>query len=429
MANSHRTLSAKYFLPLIVILIATPLWYFDSQRKATVEELSDLGKVRILYIYARYTELIKADAPRAVKLYKAAAQTGYLPAISRAAALSRENITTVEGFQLAAITNELAASYGDGDAAYFVGTLVKEGVINSTKSPEDWFLLASGQDNAASLYQLGNLAELRGDVKEALEWYESAASKGDAKAKLALADAFMFGKGVDVDPPRSVEYIHEAARDGHLIAQYNYAKILEAGTLTDQDLASAGHWYQQSADKGLQASLYKISLSRRLCLDAAEPMARINLEACLIVQNTRNPFILFKLGNLYANGQYLRRDDQKAFLFYKKAAYLGHPLAALLVAESYFRAAGVEKNHGEAIAWTRAIGASALMPSDTSLRARELFEEVSYMPKLFDRIAGIALYPKYKGILEQNCILTTLWRFDLMFMALISKAAADDTTL
>lgn len=426
MANSHRRSSAKYFLPLLVILIAIPLWYLGSQKKATSEGVSDLGKARILYICARYTEHIKADTGRAIKIYRAAARTGYLPAMSRAAALSRENITTVEGFQIAAITNELAASYGDGNAAYFVGTLVKEGLLNSTKSSQAWFLLASGHDNAAALYQLGNLAELRGDVKDALGWYESAASKGDAKSKLALADAFMFGKGVDVDTEKSIEYMHEAARDGHLIAQYNYAKILEAGTLVDQDLASAGHWYQQSADKGLQASLYKISLSRQLCLDTAEPMARINLEACLIAQNTRNPFILFKLGNLYANGQHFRRDDQRAFLFYKKAAYLGHPAAALLVAESYFRSIGVKKNNGEAIAWTKAIASSALMPDDISLSARELLEKSSDNPKLFDRIAGIALYPKYKGILEQDCILTTLWRFDLMFMALISKTAADD---
>ena len=56
---------------------------------------------------------------------------------------------------------------------------------------------------------------------EAVSCYKLGADYGDAGAQFSLALCYHFGRGVDVDPVKAIEWYTKAANQGHAMAQNN----------------------------------------------------------------------------------------------------------------------------------------------------------------------------------------------------------------
>lgn len=102
---------------------------------------------------------------------------------------------------------------------------------------------ACGKGNHIARYKLGQLCEQNGDNALALHYYDKSASH-HADCAFKAAQLCINNK------TKFTHYLRLAADNGHLEAQYEFAKRLETGTDIRKDEPRAAHYYKLAADKG-----------------------------------------------------------------------------------------------------------------------------------------------------------------------------------
>jgi hypothetical protein len=88
------------------------------------------------------------------------------------------------------------------------------------------------------------------DYAKAREWYEKAATKGDADAMTNLGLLYANGQGVTQDYAKAREWYEEAAAKDDADAMTNLGLLYENGQGVAQDYAKAREWYEKAAAKG-----------------------------------------------------------------------------------------------------------------------------------------------------------------------------------
>jgi TPR repeat protein len=89
-------------------------------------------------------------------------------------------------------------------------------------------------------------------------WYKLIADMGDINAAWKVAEYHLQGQEIEKSNETLLKYIKVAA-DGKLTqAQLAYGRILEAGSIIDQDLSAAKDYYQAVADTGNRAGNIRI---------------------------------------------------------------------------------------------------------------------------------------------------------------------------
>ncbi len=132
------------------------------------------------------------------------------------------------------------------------------------------------------------------------------AQQGDIEAQYELGLMYQGGRGVSQNDTRAMAWLQKAAEAGHDKAQYALALLLrknEAGG----DLPVSLRWQEQAAQKG-------------------------NTEA------------QYGLGLMYANGQYVPQDQERARFWYGQAASRGHLAARLALGNMQLQAAPSRSN-------------------------------------------------------------------------------------
>ena len=145
------------------------------------------------------------------------------------------------------------------------------------------------------------------DYKQALFWYEKAASQGLTKAQNNLACLYLDGKGVDRDVKKAAYWFEQAAEQNDKLALLNLGCMWEEGDLGQPDYAKAFDYYQKSDKLG--------------CSYAAD-----------------------KLGHCWENGTGTKANPKKAFACFKKAADMGYYPAYCEVGRLYLEGIGVKKD-------------------------------------------------------------------------------------
>ena len=81
--------------------------------------------------------------------------------------------------------------------------------------------IATEQDpqSAAAMYFLAQAYHAADEVGEAVEWYQKAAEKGDARAQYEIALRYDVGDGVALDDAEAVKWYRAAAEQGNAEAQ------------------------------------------------------------------------------------------------------------------------------------------------------------------------------------------------------------------
>lgn len=111
------------------------------------------------------------------------------------------------------------------------------------------------QGDAEAELQMG-LRYAQGDgvvknPKEAVNWFEKAASHGSAEAQYRYGLALQDGHGVLQDYQASLHWIEQAAQQGHARAQYSFGQMYRAGIGVDVDKARAYLWFNLAAAQGV----------------------------------------------------------------------------------------------------------------------------------------------------------------------------------
>ena len=130
------------------------------------------------------------------------------------------------------------------------------------------------QGNAGSQYNIGNMFTKGNgtnmDLKQALGWYEKAASQGHIKAAYKLGLAHYEGSGVGKNGKQALKWLSVAADDGYAPAQYYLGKIHAEGNGTRRNYRKALEWFTKSVDGGFdQARGEMIDVAERMKMQAA----------------------------------------------------------------------------------------------------------------------------------------------------------------
>ena len=122
---------------------------------------------------------------------------------------------------------------------------------------------------------------------QSVQWFRRAADQNFQRAQIALADAYMFGRGVPQDYTEAARWLQRAAEQGHAQAQTNLGTMFSQGLGVAKNDIEAARWRLKAAEQGIADAQYN-------------------------------------LGVMYYNGDGVAEDDEEAVRWFRKAAEQGH---------------------------------------------------------------------------------------------------------
>ncbi|MDD6005961.1 MAG: Sel1-like repeat-containing protein kinase family protein, partial [Bacteroidales bacterium] len=143
---------------------------------------------------------------------------------------------------------------------------------------------------------------------------EAIIESDNAEYQFAQGEAYYYGKGVEKDEIKAVEWYRKAAEQGYAPAQNSLGICYELGRGVEQDYAEAVEWYRKAAVQGYA-------------------FAQVNLGYC------------------YKWGRGVKQDYAKAVEWFRKAAEQGNSGAQYLLGDCYENGRGVAKNWYKAVEW------------------------------------------------------------------------------
>ncbi|MBN1141703.1 MAG: sel1 repeat family protein [Deltaproteobacteria bacterium] len=223
----------------------------------------------------------------------------------------------------------------------------------ASPSPEDflearkWFRKGAEQGASspqlalADMYREGDLDGRHRDYREAIRWYQKAATSQNPRhrgeACHALAEMHEQGLGVPKNPGQALKWYRQAASLGEAESKYRLGYLYETGQGVGRDYRQAAQWYRE-------ASAARVAVAR------------------------------FRLGLLYERGLGVSASRAEATNWYRRAAEGGYGPCQYALGQKYEQGAGVPKDLVKAHLWyhlaTRGLGDQALWDKAKAARAR-----------------------------------------------------------
>ena len=161
---------------------------------------------------------------------------------------------------------------------------------------------------------------------EAVPWYERAIRLRHPEAHNAYGELLLSGNGVPRNPALAEEHFKAAASLGSYAAYINLGRLAEAG-----DRNSAHRWYRAAAEKNFppaQRIYGEVLLTEGMGLYRSD-----GLEYLRKASAAKDAPAAYRLGQLYAAGQYVERSVEQARIYFELARDNGHPEAAARLLE------------------------------------------------------------------------------------------------
>lgn len=163
-------------------------------------------------------------------------------------------------------------------------------------------------------YSDGVSAFARGDYVTALVAFKQAARAGHVRAQFTLGFMYRGGRGVARDSAQAARWYAMAAEHGHVVAQFALGVMSQRGDGVARDPARAVHWYRRAAARGHDGAA-------------------------------------FALARLYHAGDGVPRDVAQALPWYRAAALVGHVAAQRALGLIYLDGDGVPGDAARAYLW------------------------------------------------------------------------------
>ena len=233
------------------------------------------------------------------------------------------------------------------------------------------FQRASELGNSQAMAEIGALyydgAGVEKDYSKALEYYSKAEKLGNAEAICNIGYLYANGLGVEQDSQKAYNYYIRAGELGEKVGYFNAGILCESGCGVPMNHLEALKCYKQSASMGYVAALRQIGLLyktsytfRGQYLEAYNWLKKASDKGDL--DSMYQIGLLFDGGYVYKPifGDQLvsanpdendwQADWKKAYVWYKKAADLGHIESMMAVAEKH-RCPTEFDNIDEAVPW------------------------------------------------------------------------------
>jgi TPR repeat protein len=205
-----------------------------------------------------------------------------------------------------------AAEKGVVPAMLIIGQFSREG--NPSEAMK-WFEIAAAKGSTPAMVEAGLSYSNRrqpGDDRKALEYFLQAANSGDRVGKYLAGECYYFGKGVQIDVPKAVAFLQEAAA----MREPRAMDLLGTHFRKLRDFDQARKFYEAAAAEG-----YPLSLSN--------------------------------LGVLYMNGEGVQRSPEIAANLFKQGAEKGDPVGMCFYAGCLAEGLGLQRDSKSAAEWFR----------------------------------------------------------------------------
>jgi TPR repeat protein len=209
-------------------------------------------------------------------------------------------------------------------------------------------------DDTAAMTLLGELYRqglgVPIDLKQAAEWYNAAALKGDAAAAFALALMKTEGRGTEKDLSGAAMLFEQAADKGNSQAEYNLGLLSLSGEGLDLDTAQAGQHFRKAAEAGDSDAQYAYATmlkDGRLGAPNLEASAQWLGKAA--AQGNTIAEIEYAIALFNGNG--VAKDEKEAARYLAQAAGKGNPIAQNRLARLYANGRGVPLDPVKAMGW------------------------------------------------------------------------------
>ena len=250
------------------------------------EEIAKRGRPVAYYPLARLLDNVANNQTKAFAWYLKAAEHGYSEAqCELGLRFNHGNHGCIKDVVQSKHFFKLAASSGHTQAQFFYASLLKEeGNIHEAM---DSFKLAAEQEHCESQYQYALLLsnsnkpkaysyylkaarndhllsqqeciyyqiQFNCDLKDCLAFCEKLATQGNSQAQLLLARILDTGLVGTINKKLAYHYYTILAQNGHFLAQYYCAILLERGVSVERDLVIARRYYESCLDQCFGARL------------------------------------------------------------------------------------------------------------------------------------------------------------------------------
>lgn len=291
------------------------------------------------------------------RLLAKAADEGNVEAMLYLGSLYRDGLGAPRDLSAAETWFRRASVRGNRNATLSLGFLLIEAM-----EPRDYisgasvFREAAEQGDPVGQYVLGKLylagLGVKQDDGKAAGWLTQAADQGVMQALEALAALHAGGRGVERDAAAAMALFARAAEAGSVDAPYHQAMLkltdgsadeaaiialledaasrgshaacLQRGILYAgrEDYGSAALWYRKAVDLGSADGLFNLAFLRLRGLDPAPADARSGIALLEAAAAQGHGPSLRALHSLYADGEYVARDDAKARHWQERAIAL-----------------------------------------------------------------------------------------------------------
>ncbi len=190
------------------------------------------------------------------------------------------------------------------------------------------------KNNALYLRAMGELyyngsAQIKVDYKKAIEYYKKAYENGNAYSACLIGNLYCFGN----KDSKEVNNI-------------------------PKDIKKAVEWY----DKGIESNNTDCMINMfYICMDEDSTFIEYHntnraIELLKKAVSHGDAYSMFKLGSLYQMGEFLEKNDEKAFEYYKKSFDLHNPKGAFALGFAYIEGIGCEKSVIDGVKiWKKAV--------------------------------------------------------------------------
>lgn len=211
------------------------------------------------------------------------------------------------------------------------------------------------QNNLGDCYYYGRGVEQ--NYHKAVQYYQKDAEKGDASAQNNLGNCYYYGKGVEQNYQKAVQWYQKAAEQGNVRAQCNLGGCYDAGRGIIRDIDKKVQWYQKAANQGDAEGQYLLGLhyffanaedEEHRCINKQKATEWFQKAAC-----QGNVEAQYRIGDIYDIGTSgIPRNKKKALEWYLKAAKQNHREAEYRLGGLFLLGEdGIQPDAQKAIKW------------------------------------------------------------------------------
>jgi len=156
---------------------------------------------------------------------------------------------------------------------------------------------------------------------------QAGASRGSVSEELALATAYMNGKGVTQDLKMAAYWYEKAAKSGDPLAENQIGFLYQTGQGVQADPVRAFHWYQLAAAAGVVRAKTNLAVLYSWGTGVAQDQP---LAAKLFQEAAKegDGYAAGNLGNLYYFGRGVKQDRAVAEAWFKTGVKMHDPISA-----------------------------------------------------------------------------------------------------